>query len=475
MRFVRGVLTGALVLACTLVSGQRASGLVDTEVVDAPVMGIGAIELFVDASGIRGPEGFTRQEIYLLLDAAQLEFTRDGDEYVAELTVHVVLTDSTGAEAENVEWQRRISVDDPKEIVDNGVPYTDVMGFDLKPGVYDYRLSVTDTRAELSGTCKAKMLVREFEGEALTVSDLEVAVRVEEAPDEAGRFGKHGWRVVPNVTRTFPVNGTIRFYVEIYRLSPAPERVVEAEAEVEGKATGPASAETSILGYTLTDTLGNTVRKYPPVLLIKPGASVVKVDSLSLDGIERGSYKLRAEVLDRGNRQVARTERLVFVSEQRKPPELSAEQKDQLRYYADIRYVASDKDLELYKKLKSSRARMRLLRRVWKELDPTPATPENERLAAHIARMEYAESSFAAGRGKRGSDTDKGRIYIKYGPASDIQYNLADQTEKPFEIWAYDTSGGYQFIFQDRRGAGIFELVHSTHPKEFYNPTWRNY
>ena len=170
---------------------------------------------------------------------------------------------------------------------------------------------------------------------------------------------------------------------------------------------------------------------------------------------------------------MARVERPVFVSVRREPPELTEVQRDRLRYFGDIRHIASGKDLGLYKKLKNSRARMRFLRKFWKDLDPSPETQENERLEEHIIRLEYVESNFAADRGKRGSDTDKGRIYIKYGPPSDIQYNLASMNEKPFEVWTYETSGGYRFIFQDRRGAGVFDLVHSTHPREAYNPDWR--
>jgi GWxTD domain-containing protein len=116
---------------------------------------------------------------------------------------------------------------------------------------------------------------------------------------------------------------------------------------------------------------------------------------------------------------------------------------------------------------------MAYLKMFWKELDPTPATDENERLIQHIQRMRFAENNYAAGRGRRGSDTDKGRIYVKFGEPSDIQYNLAASNEKPFEVWTYEEQRGVRFIFKDRRGAGVFELVHSTHPAETYNPQWR--
>ena len=88
--------------------------------------------------------------------------------------------------------------------------------------------------------------------------------------------------------------------------------------------------------------------------------------------------------------------------------------------------------------------------------------------------MSHAENRFVAGPRQRGSDTDKGRVYIKYGPPDDIDYHTSAAGDKPHEVWHYTTRGNYRFIFRDRRGSGNYELVHSTYPGEAYNPYWRD-
>ena len=128
----------------------------------------------------------------------------------------------------------------------------------------------------------------------------------------------------------------------------------------------------------------------------------------------------------------------------------------------------------MYKKLGSSDQKMKFLRQFWKKLDPTPGTPLNERLRDHIVRMRHTEENFMGRPGKRGSDTDKGRVYILYGPPDDLEYDPAAAGGKSVETWTYNRSGRFVFVFYDRHGHGILELVHSTMSGEIFDPTWES-
>ena len=145
-----------------------------------------------------------------------------------------------------------------------------------------------------------------------------------------------------------------------------------------------------------------------------------------------------------------------------------------LRYYRDIRYVAEDRDLKIFGRLGGQDAQDKFLKVFWQKLDPTPDTAINERLIEHIRRMRFAESNFSGGHGQTGIDSDKGRIYVQYGPPSDKEYRSAVDSPKPYEIWTYEQRGTYEFVFRDRRGIGVYELVHSTYPGELFNPNWQS-
>ena len=424
--------------------------------VDLPLMGEGDLTFFTDTAGFQASVGYTRQEIYVLLDASQLKFRRKRKRYEAELELSIALADSGGTVVNEETWNRKVWVENADDVESAGLPFRDMIGFDLKPGPYRMTLSIRDLKQENKGVAEGVLQVRDFERQALKSSDLLFASGLSRT-DTDGRFSRYGWLVTPNVTRAYPVGGDIEVYFEIYHLSPPVE-----EAD-----------NTFILGYSMLDTAGAALMTFDHQRLLKPGTSAVKTEIFNTGDLPPGSYYLQVEVLDRSNRAVHRARRMVSLARKQEVVELTQEERDNIRCYKGIRYIATGSQFKEYRTLKNRRDQMAFLKAFWKEMDPTPATDENERLVQHIQRMRFAENNYAAGRGKRGSDTDKGRIYVKFGEPSDIQYNLAASNEKPFEVWTYEDQRGVRFIFKDRRGAGVFELVHSTHPTETYNPQWR--
>ena len=63
------------------------------------------------------------------------------------------------------------------------------------------------------------------------------------------------------------------------------------------------------------------------------------------------------------------------------------------------------------------------MREYWKRLDPTPETVQNEALQEYYRRLKFANSNYRAYR--KGMFTDQGRIYVKYGPPSDVRRDAA--------------------------------------------------
>jgi GWxTD domain-containing protein len=94
----------------------------------------------------------------------------------------------------------------------------------------------------------------------------------------------------------------------------------------------------------------------------------------------------------------------------------------------------------------------------WKRLDPTPNTAENERKEEHYRRIGYANSRFATSKLK-GWKTDRGRVYIVYGPSDEIESHPSGRNGgPPQENWLYHFIEGIgnrvivSFVDQDRNG-----------------------
>ena len=137
------------------------------------------------------------------------------------------------------------------------------------------------------------------------------------------------------------------------------------------------------------------------------------------------------------------------------------------KYYDQIKYIATNKELEIFRNLDNN-GKQRFLLQFWKSKDKTPDTPENEFMEEHFKRMAYCEKNF-----QRGVNSDRARIYIKYGPPVNIERRASTLGySKPVEIWTYAFDGSIEFVFVDRTNDGNYVLVHSTHPDEYSNPDW---
>jgi len=101
---------------------------------------------------------------------------------------------------------------------------------------------------------------------------------------------------------------------------------------------------------------------------------------------------------------------------------------------------------------------IRKLYAFWKKQDPTPETAYNERMAEFYRRADYAYFNFARNaRQLDGAVTDRGKIYILYGPPTNIERSFL-LGEQPMEIWTYTNNVKKIIKFSDPGGHGDYKL-----------------
>jgi len=114
----------------------------------------------------------------------------------------------------------------------------------------------------------------------------------------------------------------------------------------------------------------------------------------------------------------------------------------------DVAYIITDEERAAFKRLTTDEEKQNFIEQFWLRRDPTPDTQENEFKEEHYRRIAYANERFASGM--PGWKTDRGRIYITYGPPAEIEshpsggsYNRpieeggGETSTYPFEIWRY--------------------------------------
>jgi GWxTD domain-containing protein len=114
----------------------------------------------------------------------------------------------------------------------------------------------------------------------------------------------------------------------------------------------------------------------------------------------------------------------------------------------DVAYIITDEERAAFKRLSTDEEREQFIEQFWLRRDPTPDTAENEFKEEHYRRIAYANERFSSGI--PGWKTDRGRIYITFGPPDEIESHPSGGSYErpieegggttstfPFEIWRY--------------------------------------
>jgi GWxTD domain-containing protein len=114
----------------------------------------------------------------------------------------------------------------------------------------------------------------------------------------------------------------------------------------------------------------------------------------------------------------------------------------------DVIWIITDQERAAFKQLSNDEERDNFIEAFWQRRDPTPDTEENEYKEEHYRRIAYANEHFAAGI--PGWKSDRGRIYIMYGAADEVESHPSGGTYQrpieegggttstyPFEQWRY--------------------------------------
>jgi GWxTD domain-containing protein len=114
----------------------------------------------------------------------------------------------------------------------------------------------------------------------------------------------------------------------------------------------------------------------------------------------------------------------------------------------DVAYIITDEERKAFKQLNTDEEREQFVENFWLRRDPTPDTVENEYKEEHYRRIAYANEHYASGI--PGWKTDRGRIYITFGPPDEVDSHPSGGTYErpaaegggetstyPFEDWRY--------------------------------------
>lgn len=126
----------------------------------------------------------------------------------------------------------------------------------------------------------------------------------------------------------------------------------------------------------------------------------------------------------------------------------------------EVPYIITDSERAAFKKLTTDEKREQFIEQFWERRNPNPRSPENEFKEEYYRRIAYANGHWATDR--PGWKTDRGHMYIVYGPPDEIDSHLSGPPY-PIEEWKYNYIKGLGsnvvFKFIDPKETGEYQLV----------------
>lgn len=411
-------------------------------------------------------------ETYLNFDASSLNFVKtESDEYQATVEILLVFKQDSV-----IREFRKYELKSPaiQDTMENRFSFTDQQRFLLPDGDYSLEIYLKDANLEESKLTYFEDISISFEPEQINFSTIQLAERIEKA-DTPGLLTKSGYDIYPYVDYFYPSNiNIITYYAEIYDAA----NVLGQDENV--------LITCSIEAFE-TKTIVQNFNRFK-----RDVAKQVNIVLNSFDIVElpSGNYFLVISMKDRNNNTLA-SNRVFF---QRSNPELKLNSEsfehvsitntfatqivniDSLSYFIQaLDPISNYTERELANNLVSGR-NLELMQRYfynfWLQRDYL--NPQ-EAWKNYYIEMCRADANFKTLR-KRGYDSDRGRVYLQYGPPNSITQNYNEPHSYPYEIWHYYEINGQRnkrFVFYSQDiVTNNFELIHSDVIGELANPRW---
>jgi len=123
-------------------------------------------------------------------------------------------------------------------------------------------------------------------------------------------------------------------------------------------------------------------------------------------------------------------------------------------FLSKVRYIITGEERKIFLEMPDSE-KPKFIKDFWRRRDPAPETEENERQKEYFDRIERANRLFPS-EGRPGWQTDRGRIFVLFGPPTQrLTYPLENESGCR-EVWYYID---FPVIFVDEHCSGDFAMM----------------
>jgi GWxTD domain-containing protein len=353
--------------------------------------------------------------------------------------------------------------------------FIDLQRVSIKNGTYQFQLTLKDLNNPQNPQTLDDVLIFNFDENTFSFSDVEFIENYKPTTNQ-NILSKNGYDITPYVSDYFPENiDNFTFYCELYNL----DKLSSLNEEI-------------LLNYYLENSIDDKIAENFTVFKkIKAIPFYVLLSEFNIEKLPSGQYNLVIEIKNKENKIIQST-KTKFI---RSNAEYDEKEFDYLKKYNDINFTDSYANIDTICKLLPTlmpiatgfenifiENQLKLM-----ELEPMKNFFYNfwfkrNANSPYEAWKEYYKRVLAVNQqysfmNKKGYETDRGIVYLKYGAPNNIIEEKYEETLYPYEVWTYNEIKGKtnrKFIFYNPRmiNNDLF-LLHSTMDGELFNKNWK--
>ncbi|HOY31225.1 MAG TPA: GWxTD domain-containing protein [Bacteroidales bacterium] len=352
--------------------------------------------------------------------------------------------------------------------------FIDQQRFLLPNGTYDVEITIADKNDHAVPFKGHETVDVAFPPDQVSISGIEL-IESYKKTDTVNILTKSGFEMMPYIIYYYPEKiGKITFYAEIYNSDK-----VFGENE-----------KFLLSSYIEVNENNNLYGEFIKVRKETARNVVVVLSEFDLSLLPTGNYNLVIEVRDKQNMQKA-VRKLYFERDNTKVPfenkayEKAAVEhtfvemytnKDSLASYIRCLYPISSESERMYAKNQLNHNDLSSMQKYfltfWEARDP-----ENpgKAWADYYLEVQKVNNDFGT-KIRKGYETDRGRVYLEYGPPNSMSKNYYEPSAYPYEIWHYyslKNQKNKKFVFYNPDlVTNDFSLIHSDAIGEINDYKW---
>lgn len=343
----------------------------------------------------------------------------------------------------------------------------------LDTGFYSAELKIADKNSGDPPFSVTQDIRVYFPADKVSISDIEL-LETFTPSTKASAFTKSGFDLVPFILGYYPPEMTsIKFYAEIYR-------------------TNEYLKEDYLVRYFISNNesriLQNDLVNYKKQ---SPSAVNVLLAEIPIDKLASGNYILTVEVRSRENKLITYRQVLFQRSNVLHTPEPKDDQAtldinnsfisgidnaDTLKeYIACLSPISSNLDIQIGENqiaLGDVQNMKQYVLHFWSVRNPGDPEGAWKAYQAEVRKVNIDYSTL----NKPGYESDRGRVYLQYGPPNSITADNIDPNAIPYEIWHYyklQNQSNRKFVFYNPDGvSNDYQLLHSDANGELKDDSW---